>query len=148
MKKAENFWTGGVHEVRQFLGFANYYRRFVQNYARIAVPLTDLTKQELVFQWSTKCQNAFNQLKGGLLSAPILRLADMSKPFRVGLCDWCRFAARIQAPLAPSRIRQPKVATSGTQLPPLRTRALGSHICVKTMAALLIRPRFRSIHQP
>ena len=72
-----------VHEVRQFLGFANYYRRFVQNYARIAVPLTDLTKREMLFQWSAKCQNAFNQLKGSLLSAPILRLADTSKPFRV-----------------------------------------------------------------
>ena len=39
-----------VHKIWQFLGFANYYHQFVQNYARIAVLLTDLTKQELLFQ--------------------------------------------------------------------------------------------------
>lgn len=68
-------------EVQQFLGLANYYRRFVHNFAEIAKPLHRLTEKTVPFQWSTQCQGAFENLKHRLISAPILAFPDCSKPF-------------------------------------------------------------------
>ena len=61
-----------VKKVRQFLGLASYYRRFIPGFAKIANPLHALTKKEEVFQWSVKCQAAFDLLKQKLISAPVL----------------------------------------------------------------------------
>ena len=72
-----------VNEVQQFLGLANYYRRFIFNFSKIAVPLTNLTKQTKVFEWDTACEKAFKLLKEKLCSAPVLKLPDFTKPFRV-----------------------------------------------------------------
>ena len=55
--------------VRQFLGMANYYRRFVKDFSKLAKPLTRLTCKNTVFQWTTGCQNAFEKLKN-ILSGP------------------------------------------------------------------------------
>ena len=49
--------------LRQALGFFNFYRRFVYNFARIARPLTRLTRKNTEFIWSTECQNSFDTLK-------------------------------------------------------------------------------------
>ena len=70
-----------VQEVQQFLGLANYYRRFIHNFAIIAKPLHQLTEKHTKFQWSNDCQNAFTALKTHLTSAPILALPDWSRPF-------------------------------------------------------------------
>jgi len=69
------------HQVRQFLGLANYYRKFVPNYSKIAVPLTKLLQKETKFEWSTTCQTAFDKLKAALISAPILVYPNFDKPF-------------------------------------------------------------------
>ena len=61
-----------VSHVRQFLGLASYYRRFVPDFARIASPLHLLLKRDAVFQWTTECEEAFNKLKSLLVSAPVL----------------------------------------------------------------------------
>ena len=61
-----------VKKVRQFLGLASYYRRFIPDFAKIANPLHSLTKKGKVFQWSVKCQEAFDLLKQKLISAPVL----------------------------------------------------------------------------
>ena len=61
-----------VSEVRSFLGFANYYRRFVQSFAHVASPLTDLTKKDVPFHWGSECQEAFDLLKQKLIDAPVL----------------------------------------------------------------------------
>jgi dUTPase len=66
-----------VTEVRSFLGFANYYRRFVQSFARVAGPLTDLTKKEVPFKWTGECQEAFDLLKKKLTEAPVLAYPSM-----------------------------------------------------------------------
>ncbi|XP_062374552.1 uncharacterized protein LOC134062534 isoform X1 [Sardina pilchardus] len=61
-----------VPEVRQFIGLASYYRRFVQNFATIAEPLHNLTKKYARFQWTSECQEAFNKLKQLLTTTPVL----------------------------------------------------------------------------
>ena len=58
--------------VLSFLGFCNFYRRFIRNYSRIARPLHDLTKDNVPFVWSQNCQEAFDDLKRHLVEAPIL----------------------------------------------------------------------------
>jgi hypothetical protein len=68
-------------DVMSFLGFANYYRRFIKDFAKIAAPLHNLTKKEDTFVWTEKAQSAFEELKHAFVSAPILKYADFSKPF-------------------------------------------------------------------
>ena len=68
-------------EVRQFLGLVGYYRKFVPKFADIARPLTNLTKQDIKFEWSEKCQKTFQLLKDMLLKEPVLKYPDPSKPY-------------------------------------------------------------------
>ena len=71
-----------VHELRQFLGLANYYRCFVKDYSRIAEPLHQLTrKTSKGFQWTPSCQEAFEELKDRLTTPPILGYPDFSQEF-------------------------------------------------------------------
>eukprot|EP00117_Sycon_ciliatum_P021717 scpid58990/ scgid18952/ Retrotransposable element Tf2 155 kDa protein type 1 len=72
-----------VSEIRRFLGFANYFRRFIKEYTSIARPLETLTGKHSRFVWCSAQQNAFDMLKQALVSAPVLRLADVARPFRV-----------------------------------------------------------------
>ena len=58
--------------VRQFIGLASYYRRFVPKFADVAAPLRALTKEDTTFNWTIACQRAFDELKGLLVSAPVL----------------------------------------------------------------------------
>jgi transposase InsO family protein len=74
-----------VRETREFLGFANYYRRFIPKYAHIATPLTDLTKKEKPFLWGDAQQNAFDTLKTKLTTAPLLILPDPNLPFHLNV---------------------------------------------------------------
>ena len=48
-----------VFEIRSFLGLARYYRRFTENFSRIATPMTRLTRKEVKFDWDDRCQEAF-----------------------------------------------------------------------------------------
>ncbi|CAI7833834.1 unnamed protein product [Closterium sp. NIES-54] len=68
-----------VKELHQFLGFANYYNRFVPQYAKIATPLTNLLKKNTPFKWEDVHQQAMEQLKTALTSAPVLILPDLEK---------------------------------------------------------------------
>ena len=61
-----------VHSVRQFLGLASYYRRYVNAFAAIAAPLHVLTQKDTPFNWTTECDAAFQTLKQNLVQAPIL----------------------------------------------------------------------------
>ena len=61
-------WT----QIRQFIGFASYYRKFIPNFSEIAQPLTSLTKKSVRFSWSQDCQKVFDSLKEKLASPPIL----------------------------------------------------------------------------
>lgn len=62
-----------VRGVQSFLGFCNFYRRFIKDYSRIAKPLNRLTRKDVPFIWTEECQHAFENLKERLTDAPILR---------------------------------------------------------------------------
>ena len=70
-------------DIRSFLGIASYYRKFVKHFAAIAMPLTDLLHKDNVFRWQNAEQEAFEQLKMSLTTAPVLALPDPSKLFLV-----------------------------------------------------------------
>jgi hypothetical protein len=75
-----------VHQVRSFLGLAGYYRRFILDFSKIVKPITGLLKNDTKFDWSSKCNEAFEQLKVLLTIAPVLAQPDIEKPFDV-YCD-------------------------------------------------------------
>jgi hypothetical protein len=75
-----------VHQVRSLLGLASYYRRFILDFSKIVKPITGLLKNDTKFDWSSKCNDAFEQLKVLLTTAPVLAQPDIEKPFDV-YCD-------------------------------------------------------------
>jgi hypothetical protein len=84
-----------VQQVRQFIGLAQHYRRFIPGFAGIAAPLTDLTKgsgpKRRPVVWSDECQKSFELIKKKMMNAPVLMNPDMNKPFRIE-CDASDFA--------------------------------------------------------
>ena len=69
--------------LQRFLGFANFYRRFIRNYSSIAAPLTRLTSTKVKFSWGQEAEDAFQGLKGRFTSAPILVHPDPERQFIV-----------------------------------------------------------------
>uniref|UniRef100_A0A0W0F9J8 Reverse transcriptase domain-containing protein n=1 Tax=Moniliophthora roreri TaxID=221103 RepID=A0A0W0F9J8_MONRR len=70
-----------VKGVRAFLGFGNFYRKFIGKYAHLTRPLNDLLQKNRKFDWTMQCQLAFDLLKAKFLSEPILVMPDVDKPF-------------------------------------------------------------------
>lgn len=66
-------------DVKRFVAFANYYRRFIRNFANIAYPLNALSKKNIPFEWSSECESAFHTLKNCLINPPILDYPDFSE---------------------------------------------------------------------
>jgi hypothetical protein len=79
-----------VTDVRQFVGLANYFRKFVLGLSELARPLTNLTKNEMAWQWGEAEQTAFDSIKLALCEAPTLRMPDTQKEFTV-VCDASNF---------------------------------------------------------
>ena len=73
-----------VKEVQAFLGFANFYRWFIYNYSRIAVPLTMLTCKDHKFEWTPQTDNAFKELRSRFLQPLVLLHPNFEHPFVVG----------------------------------------------------------------
>ncbi len=67
----------------RFLGFANFYRRFIRNFSQLAAPLTALTSTKMTFRWSNAAEAAFTKLRGRFVSAPILWAPDPTRQFVV-----------------------------------------------------------------
>ncbi|CAN6362592.1 unnamed protein product [Urochloa humidicola] len=78
-----------ITEIRSFLGLAGYYRRFIENFSKIAKPMTELLKNNTKFEWTEACEQSFQTLKDKLTSAPVLTLPDVKKDFVV-YCDASR----------------------------------------------------------
>jgi len=72
-----------VSDVRSFLGLCNYFRKFMDHYSEVAIPLTNLTRKNVPFDWTGRCQDAFEKLKLLLTRAPLLRTPDSSLPYEV-----------------------------------------------------------------
>ena len=72
-----------VREVRSFIGFCNFYCRFIRSFLKIARPLNTLTKKNVKFAWTDKCELAFQGLKQQIMEAPILQHFDPSKECHV-----------------------------------------------------------------
>ncbi|CAI7905913.1 unnamed protein product [Closterium sp. NIES-54] len=72
-----------VKELQQVLGFANYYNRFMPQYAKIAAPLTNLLKKDTPYKWDTPHQQAMEQLQTALTTASVLILPDPDKDYVV-----------------------------------------------------------------
>ena len=68
-------------EIRQFLGFTEYYRYFIPNYSKIAQPLLDLTKKATIWQWTDCHSKAFEELKTHMCQQPVLIQPDFQKCF-------------------------------------------------------------------
>ena len=65
-----------VFEICSFLGFARYYRRFIEDFSRLVAPMTILTRNGVKFEWDDLCEKAFQELKRRLTSAPILIVSE------------------------------------------------------------------------
>ena len=70
-------------DIQVFLGMMGYYRRFIENFSKIGLPLFQLLKKETPFIWTNSCQNSFDTLKAKLILAPILLHPDYTKEFLV-----------------------------------------------------------------
>nr|GEZ91616.1 putative reverse transcriptase domain-containing protein [Tanacetum cinerariifolium] len=78
--------TKTLTEIRQFLGLAGYYQRFIEGFLKIAKSMTKLTQRGIKFDWGEKKENAFKLIKQKLCNAPILALSEGSEDFVV-YCD-------------------------------------------------------------
>ena len=96
-----------VKGVRQFIGMASFYRRFVNNFARVTQPLHALTRKGAPFKWTGSCQEAFELIKKKLCEAPILAYPSFTRAFVVailsqvqedGRCHPVAFASRALSP--------------------------------------------------
>ena len=72
-----------ITDTRSFLGLASYYRCFVPEFAKIAVPLHNLTSLKQPFKWTDMCQKSFDELKSKLSSAPLLIYPDFTQTFHL-----------------------------------------------------------------
>ena len=75
-----------IFEIRSFLGLAGYYRRFIEDFSRLAAPMTKLTRKKVKFEWNDSCERAFQELKRRLTSAPILVVPKRGQEYLV-YCD-------------------------------------------------------------
>jgi hypothetical protein len=75
-----------MHQVRNFLGLASYYRRFISKFSRIAKPITELLKKDEKYVWNAEHDEAFKTLKKLLTTTPVLAQLDITKSFNI-YCD-------------------------------------------------------------
>jgi hypothetical protein len=80
-----------IHNLQSFLGFANFYQRFINNYSGIVIPLTCLLHKDTVWKWSPQCQEIFDMLKKAFTKAPVLQHYDPNHPITLK-CDASDYA--------------------------------------------------------
>ena len=95
-----------VKIVRQFLGHAGFYRRFIKDFSKIVKPLYKLLEKDAKFLWDEDCKRSFHELKAYLTTTPIVRAPNWQLPFVV-MCDVSDLA--IEAVLVQREERNPYV---------------------------------------
>ena len=78
-----------VGEIRSFLGLAGYYQRFIDNFSKIAKPMTELLKKDTKFIWTEECEGSFQELKKRFVTSQVLILPDQTNDYEV-YCDASR----------------------------------------------------------
>ena len=72
-----------IKEVQKFLGLANYYRRFIKDFAKLAAPLHVLVRKEQKWKWEKKQERAFEKLKAVFTTEPVLAIPNINREIRV-----------------------------------------------------------------
>ena len=72
-----------VKQVRSFLGFGNFYRKFIRNYSDLAKPLNEILKKGKTFDWTEDAQQSFDALKIRFSKEPVLLMPDITRPFQI-----------------------------------------------------------------
>ncbi|WJZ97355.1 hypothetical protein VitviT2T_015964 [Vitis vinifera] len=80
-----------IKGVRQFLGHAEFYKRFIKDFSNLSKPLCEILAKDAAFIWDERCQKSFDQLKQFLTTTPIVRAPNWQLPFEV-MCDASDFA--------------------------------------------------------
>jgi hypothetical protein len=80
-----------VKEIQAFLGFANFYRRFIKDFSKIMQPITTLLRKGQTWDWGTEQDKVFQELKEAFTQAPVLGMPDPDLPFIIE-CDASDFA--------------------------------------------------------
>ena len=75
-----------IFEIHSFLGLTRYYMRFIEDFSRLAAPITKLTWKEIKFEWNDLCERTFQELKRRLTSTPILIVPDRGQRYTM-YCD-------------------------------------------------------------
>jgi len=94
-----------IKNVQSFLGLAGYYRKFIENFSKIAKPLTKFIKKSKKFNWTAEQQNSFQSLKEKLTTAPVLSYPDFQREFMIttDASDYAIGAVLSQGPVGRSR---------------------------------------------
>lgn len=80
-----------LKDIQGFMGFANFYRRFIQDFSKIARHMNDLMKKNIPWEWGEKQIQSFEELKRWFTMAPILKMPDPAKQYRLE-CDASNYA--------------------------------------------------------
>jgi hypothetical protein len=75
-----------VSDIQSFLGLARYYQRFTKGFSKISKPMTELLEKDKQYEWTPACEARFQELKKRLMTALVLVMPDMTKPFSI-YCD-------------------------------------------------------------
>ncbi|XP_052172188.1 uncharacterized protein LOC127788116 [Diospyros lotus] len=87
-------YLASVREVRSFLGHAGFYRRFIQDFSKIVIPLSHLLQKDVDFKFDEQCKQAFKELKRRLTSPPIIQPPNWELPFEL-MCDVSNLAVGV-----------------------------------------------------
>ena len=102
-----------IKDIRSFLGHAGFYRRFIEDFSKIARPLTTLLCKDVKFEFTPECQQAFDKIKKALITAPVVQAPDWSFPFEI-MCDASDFA--VGAVLGQRKDKKFMLFTTGAEL--------------------------------
>ncbi|CAM8944085.1 unnamed protein product [Rhodiola kirilowii] len=80
-----------VRDIKSFLGHAGFYRRFIKDFSKKALPLSSLLQKDVPFEFTKECKEAFDELKSALTNTPIIRAPNWSKGFEI-MCDASDYA--------------------------------------------------------
>ena len=123
--------------LQQFLGFANFYRRFIRGYSQVAAPLTTLTSTKSSFSWTPEAETAFLGLKKRFVSTPILIQPDPSLQFVVEADASDTRVGAVLSQRSPSDHKlNPCAFFSGRLSPPERNYDVGNHMLLAVKLAL------------